>query len=322
MKKNLLKLFSIFTVLLAFSSCSKKTDEFGWYYNFEDAQKVAQSKNKGILLFVNSIYDSPESYNAVKLITESKEFVSKLSDFVCVHFDFSDPNIFQANIPTDLTDDEQKAFEKKRAKYEKQFFTADKYVIKNTPTLLMLTKEGYFVSSINFDYLSNSVDGYVSKIILEKDSLQELNQKVALTSKGSNLDKVKAIDQLFQSQDELYRPLLIDLYKKIPSLDKENSSGLVPKYIREIANAEAFESLIKFDFESAVNTYIKAADDKRNTPEDKQYLYTLAVNVESNSFNPNIEKIISLLNQAIEFAPETEDAKNLNLYLTEIQKQQ
>ena len=120
-----------------------------------------------------------------------------------------------------------------------------------------------------------------------------MNQKVALTSKGSNLDKVKAIDELFESQDELYRPLLIDLYKKIPSLDKENSSGLVPKYIREIANAEAFESLIKFDFESAVNTYIKAAEDKRNTPEDKQYLYTLAVNVESNSFNPNIEKIIT-----------------------------
>ncbi len=312
-------LFFSFISILIFGC---KTNKSGWYEYFEDAKKVATKENKPILLFVHSIYDPAESKNAVKLITESPDFTKKLSDFVCVQFDFSDEFILRGQMPQNLTADEEKEFKNRQQKFSKQAKFADLYSVRTTPTILILTKEGYVVTRVDFDYASSLVDGYVSRILLEKDSVDEMNKKIAETKKGSSLKRIEAIDQFFESQDPLYRNILIDLFEPIPEMDKENKSGLVPKYLIEIAHAHAFEKLRNLDSQGASDVYLNAANDERLADSDKQTLYFYAAEALLKSRTPNLESGLEILNKAIDLAPDSDIAKEIKGYVTEIQKLQ
>ena len=55
--KKFLAIAAAFSAVLAFSSCSKKTqaDEFGWFSNFDDAKKAAGSGNKQIILYFSAL---------------------------------------------------------------------------------------------------------------------------------------------------------------------------------------------------------------------------------------------------------------------------
>lgn len=319
MKKLAKLIIACFASCLLLAGCGSKTDEYGWYSDFAEAKKVASDGDKSILLFVHSVYDPAESDKAVKMLVTSKAFTERLSDFVCVNFDFSDESILRQNVPVNLTDEEQKAFERRQDLLKKQFSVADSYSIRSTPTLLVLTKEGYFVSLVNFDYVSDEIEGYVQNVLDEKDAIKEVNEKVRACKRGNKIQKIQAIDAFFESEPEIYRPLLIDLFGKIPEMDEENESGLVPKYIREIANADAFEYLIKAENEEAAKVYEKAAEDPRLSGEDIQKLYEIAITVFTNSYSPDMARIFEMCQKAIDAAPDTKDADNLRNYMKNIQ---
>lgn len=311
--KNLFKLFlSIFLIFFVFSCSNAKVNESGWYEDFEATKKIASSKNKNILLFVNSDFDVENSEKAVSLLLDSSSFVDGVKDdYVCVHFDFTKINEVMSTVTDNMSKEEKKSLEAKRALLEKQFATADSFGIQSTPAIIIAHSKGYFITDVNFDFASNNVDGYISLVKEEKETVENFEQMVSACKKGSSLEKIKAIDTLYESQAEIHRLLLADLFRSIPEMDKKNESGLVSKYLFATANCDAYKCLTKMQFSDAVNVYKKYAEDERVSASDKQNLYYLAANILSNSGNYDFELVISLLQKALEADPESSYADGL-----------
>lgn len=323
------KFFNVIALALSFvfvfASCSSaKTDDSGWYNDYEAAKKIASKQNKNILLFVNSVYDIDGSQNAVKLLLETPEFVNGLKDsYVCVHFDFTD--IMNLNvIDENAKPEEKKAFEKRRAEIEKQFAVADALAIQTTPAIVLTTKEGYYITNVQFDFASDNVEGYITMVKNEADTVKEVNDMVAATKKGTNLERVNAINTLYDSQSETHRLLLSNLCREVPKLDKNNESGLLSKYLFAIANADAYAKLIKLEVAEAIKVYEKAAEDTRLEPADKQNLYYIAANILASSGTTDYEYVVKLLQNAFDADPESSYAEGLQKtidYVKQMQEQ-
>lgn len=311
MKKLFIAIFAFSALILA--SCGKNQDSNGWYSDFEAAKKVAQAKNKEILFFVNSDSDVDGSEKGVQAIL-SKEFVDSVKDnFVCVHFDFTDlQSVFGE---TEISSQDQKKLEKRRALLNKQFKIADFYGIRETPVINILSKEGYFISEVNCEFNSDSIEGFAGLLELESDEIAEFNKKVALTKKGLKLDRIEAIDALFEDAADVHKLALYDLLKKAVSIDSKNSSGKIGKYIFQIAHTEAYDKLLEQDIAGALKIYEKCAENKYMSPENVQSLYFMCAELASKLPDAKVEDIISYMNQSVAAAPESPLVPQIQQYI-------
>ena len=311
MKKLFIAIFAFSALILA--SCGKNQDSNGWYSDFEAAKKVAQAKNKEILFFVNSDSDVAGSEKGVQAIL-SKEFVDSVKDnFVCVHFDFTDlQSVFGE---AEISSQDQKKLEKRRALLNKQFKIADFYGIRETPVINILSKEGYFISEVNCEFNSDSIEGFSGLLELESDEIAEFNKKVALTKKGLKLDRIQAIDALFEDAADVHKLALYDLLKKAVSIDSKNSSGKIGKYVFQIAHTEAYDKLLEQDIAGALKIYEKCAENKYMSPENVQSLYFMCAELASKLPDAKVEDIISYMNQSVAAAPESPLVPQIQQYI-------
>ncbi len=303
--KKLMIALSVFAALLL-TSCGKKQNANGWFTNFEDAKKVAQSKDKAILLFVNSDMDATGSEKGVETVL-SKDFVDLVSDrYVCVHFDFTDISSVFSDAEKEISSKEQKALEKRAAELTEQFKVADEYGIQTTPIFNILTKEGYYVTEPACEFSSNSAEGYAGAVGVEDALVSEYNERVAATKKGSALEKVAAIDSLYKDAAEIHHVAMYDLVKKLVSLDPKNKSGLLGEYYFQLANLEAYKKIIDQDTAGAVRVYTEYAEHKAIEPLDSQTLYYLAAQLSSRLPETEAADLLELLEKSINAAPESE----------------
>lgn len=311
MKKLFIAIFAFSALILA--SCGKNQDSNGWYSDFEAVKKVAQAKNKEILFFVNSDSDVAGSEKGVQAIL-SKEFVDSVKDnFVCVHFDFTDlQSVFGE---AEISSQDQKKLEKRRALLNKQFKIADFYGIRETPVINILSKEGYFISEVNCEFNSDSIEGFAGLLELESDEIAEFNKKVALTKKGLKLDRIEAIDALFEDAADVHKLALYDLLKKAVSIDSKNSSGKIGKYVFQIAHTEAYDKLLEQDIAGALKIYEKCAENKYMSPENVQSLYFMCAELASKLPDAKVEDIISYMNQSVAAAPESPLVPQVQQYI-------
>lgn len=325
MKKNGF-LVCLAGAVMVLASCGGNIDKNGWYTDFDAAKKAAQAKNKNILLFVNSDNDVPGSSVGVKALTESGEFTLDLeAEYACVHFAFVDMMKVMQGADMNATNAEQKAAEKARETMMKQFAIADLYTVQETPAIVLISKDGYYITSVTCDYDSSSPAGYAALVRSEEPVVTEFVKKVVKTEKGNDKARIAAIDELYESASENQRLAMVDLSRKLVKLDKKNESGLVTKHLFSIANAEAFNLITKHDFEGAVKMYVKYAADKRLNPVDSQALYFMAASVCAKSGTSDIDRIIGFLNLAIKAAPESESVSNIQSIidsLNELQEQE
>ena len=302
----------ILCVLGALVSCAADKNAAGWYEDFDEAKKAAKSKHCNILLFVNSDNDAEGTKTAVDWLISSSDFVKRLeNEYICVHFDFTNLDSVLSEIPDNLTNKEQKTLEAKKKKLLKQFTVADSYMIQETPAIVLTNQDGYYITDVALDYMGFSVNAYLSNIDLEKQNVQEFEKLVEATKKGSKLDKVRAIDRLYESMTENHRLLISDLIKKVPVYDKTNQTGLVGKYIVAAAHSDAYNALISGTPENAYKIYEAAANNAYISPDEAQTLFYLASSVLANTGSNDIDKIIELLEKAIDVSPESEYAENL-----------
>lgn len=322
MKKNGFLACLVSSVLLL-ASCGGNVDKNGWYTDFEAAKKVAQAKNKNILLFVNSDNDIPGTEAGVKTLTESGEFTLDLEDeYVCVHFAFVDIMKVMQGADINATNSEQKAAEKARATMNKQFAVADLYTVQETPAIVLISKDGYYITSVDCEYTSGSAQGYASLVRAEDKTVSDFVKKVEKTTKGNDKAKIAAIDELYESGTESQRRAMVDLSRKLVKLDKKNESGLVTKHLFSIANAEAFNLITKYDFEGAIKLYVKYAGDKRIAPLDAQALYFQAAAVCAKSGTSDVDRIIGFLNLSLKAAPESESVANIQVIIDNLREMQ
>ena len=74
---------------------------------------------------------------------------------------------------------------------------------------------------------------------------------------------------MYDSQSETHRLLLSNLCREVVKLDKNNESGLLSKYLFAVANADAYEKLIKLEIAEAIKVYEKAAEDAKKAQSEK-----------------------------------------------------
>lgn len=318
--KKLMIFVSVISALLLVS-CGKKQDKNGWFTNFNDAKKVAESKDKAILLFVNSNMDVERSEKGVEAVL-SKEFVDSVKDkYVCVHFDFTVIPDLMDNVDKEISSKEQKALENKRAELTEQFRIADQYGIQTTPIFNILTKEGYYITEPACEFSSSSVEGYVGAIFAEDEIVANYKDRVSNLKKGSKLEQVRAIDSLYKDAAEIHRVAMYDLVKKVISLDSKNESGLLGYYYFQLANLDAYNKIVKDnDFESAEKIYIKYSENEFIEPEDAQTLYYMAARFYSRLPNAKIEELANLLEKSLQKAPESEVAGDIKQILDSVNK--
>lgn len=310
----------VFAALLTLCSCGAKADKNGWYSDFDVAKKVAQAKNKNIIVMVNSDYDIDGAAAGVEALTGTDAFTKALSDsYVCVHFDFTNLQATMEGPAIDATNSEQKAAEKRRELLQKQFVVADMLAIQETPAMVIATRDGYFITNISSDFASNSVEGYVGLINAEKQLVDMTTLKVEATKVGSAKERIAAIDAIYEGATENQRLALVDLSKKLVDLDKKNESGLVGKHLFSIANSEAFMKINAMDFVGAIKTYSSFAEDKRMKPVDSQALYFMAASTMARSGIEDVNAIISYLQKSIDADPESENVRNIKAIMDNLE---
>ena len=309
MKKN--GFFAAVLAAVLFVSCGG-ADKNGWYSDFDAAKKAAKAKNRNVLLLVNSDYDVPMTDIGIKALTSDRKFTDALKDsYVCVHFSFVELQSFLAGPDLNATNSEQKAAEKRRAVLQKQFGIADMYAVQETPAIVLVSKDGYYITSLSCDFLGSEAEGYVGLVNAEKPIVEEFEAKIKATETGSAKERIAAIDAIYESSTDNQRLAMVDLSRKLVSLDKKNESGLVSKHLFAIANEEAFAKLNDIDYIGAIKIYIKYAEDKRILPVDAQALYFMAASVYARSGIDSIDPIIATLQKAVDAAPESESVENI-----------
>ena len=310
-------------LVIGLCSCGPKPNANGWYQDFEQAKKACGS-SKSVFLLVTSEGDPVESAAGIKAITEAPDFAKALNkSFVCCHFDFSQAAIDETVVQDGATEKEQKAAENKKKAIQKRFETATMYAVENTPTVVIISSEGYWINSVNLPFESDSVDGYIAEIKEYENDVAQMKAYVAATKKGSKVEKVQAIDKLFNTQPEACQIFMKDLVKKVPAMDKKNESGLVGKYIVASANSDAYDCIVKGNVQQAADILAKSAKNPLLAPTETQSLYYFAANILAQSNSSDFDTIIDLLNKAIEVdaeSPYNDELKKIIDYVQDIKQ--
>ena len=315
--KTLIALFAGVTLL---SSCGSAKKMNGWYTDFEEAKKVANSKNKNIVLFVSSLYDGTGTEDGVSLLIDTPEFTKAVQDdFVCVYFDFNKIPEILGQSTDSLTGSELKKLEKKQDALRKQLRIADLYGVMDTPCALIVSKQGYFITKIDFDYLDTSVSGYKDFLYMEIGTVQDFEENLAKTKKGTLAERMDMYDTILSTTDERLQPSLAGLCREAVELDKKNETGLVGKFIMTLASVEAFDALNNRKFDEASKVYQKYAADERVSADEKQVLLFYAAQVYTSSGMVNHREIKRLLTESLEADPESQYASDIESYIKDVE---
>lgn len=301
---------------LTLLSCKKKQvykDECECFLDFEDAKTFAKKADQNILLLVTSRGDDYISQQFIDDVLMSESFQNSIAlEYVVCHFDFSQYSYEKTVVPEDATKEEKEHIthyaELMQAGYQKAVLLDCQY----TPAIFLFTKEGFVISEVDYTDEILTVEDFSALLSEYDDVAAHFEELVDATKKGSNIEKVRAIDKLNNETPEKYRSMLIDLTKTIPDLDKNNESGLCSKYIVDAAEVKAIELYSKGDIAGAVQSYVSACDNKFIEPEEKQECYYMAAYLLASTGSDDYQVILSYLNSALAACPDGDKVQYIN----------
>ena len=325
-KKFFCKITLILIIFLSFS-CSKKiiTDDCGCYIDFDVARETAIKKNQNMLLFVTM--DSEDSFSSdfVRKIISNQNFSLRvMSEYVVVHFDFSQSS-YEKTVPHGKTSrKETQRAERLAELMQENTRIATLLDVKYTPSMYILTQDGFYVAEVMLPSELNGLDDFLSLLEGYKGRMAKINHLVDKAYEGDGKQRVLAIDELYESTDEVHRALLSSLIKEVPSLDKNNETGLLSKYLLTIAESEAISYYSSGDVASAVKCYTQLTKSKFLEPEHKQQAYYMAAYILASSGETDINLVLNYLLESINAYPQGENVPNIQEvydYFTQIKQQ-
>lgn len=311
--KKLTTLFLILLLASTFISCgNNKTDENGFFQEIDTAAALANKKNKDILVAITMADDDMYSSAVIENILKSDSFKKDiLSSYAVVHMDFSQSSYEKTVVKETASKKEQK----KSADYadimQRNSQFASLLNVQSTPAFYVLSKDKYFICELEYEDGTQNYEEF--KALLENQSLniQEKHAMFEAVKKGSNLEKISAIDALYESTDMTYRFLFADLIKTVIKLDKNNESGLLSKYLLANADVEGSEFFMTGNAEGAAQVYIKLCDEPSLLPEHKQQAYYMGAYILAMSGSSDYKSILEYLQKSIEAAPESDDVASI-----------
>lgn len=249
----------LFILTILLIGCNNR-NAFGCYTTLESASKNANRKDQEILVLV------------------SNDDNISISNFLQYFYpNFTIVQISEAN---------------------KGNILLSKLNISSLPKLSLYTKEGYFAFDFTVeDKLIN--EELMNQYIKKQDALNQLKALIKRTEKGSNLQRIQAIEELYSKMEPEYRFSLKKLIEKVPSLDRKNESALVKKYVIENANLTAQNYLLSKESKKAANVYENIAKSKYLSDSEKQQYYYSAALILIYTKNSETQLIKKYLQKAI-----------------------
>ncbi len=282
--------------LLFLSGCGKKQlDENGCFTDAEAALKYAERKNRDVLLFVTMEDNDSATVSILKEMASSAD-----SSFVLARLDFSQKT-YEASVSN----------EELANQIQKNTRFASMLNVSQTPSVYILSKESYVLTT--FVYEADSISPADFKSLLEEQtaSLDKMRALIQGTKKGKALDKVRAIDELYEATVPEHRVFLAELIESVIKLDKNNESGLLGKYIYAAADVKAAIAINQGKVNEAVKSYVEAAENPQLEAELKQQSYYIAAYLCSMTGSAEKSVIVDYLQKAIEAAPESKEVASI-----------
>ena len=311
--KTTFRFFAISVLALAIlAGCSKRTvrDDFGIYTDFKSALKSAQKKNKKILLFFTKIEDGGLNETIVNNVIHSEDYLPIVgNEFVTCRIDFSRERFSK----------DSKNFNE--TQNERDMKTAVIYGAESTPSVLVLTKEGYVLTNITY-LPANNLKEFIDILAVDKDNIMAMDALLAEIDAAKGIERVKKIDELYEKTSSNYRYQLRDLSDEVIKLDKKNESGLVGKYLLARASTKAMDAYLRREPDKAVEAYLEPLKSEILTVEEKQRSYFAAAYLigKGEKSVENSKKIIQFLTAARDLDPSTALAERCKLLLERQEK--
>ncbi|MDE5582060.1 MAG: hypothetical protein K2I95_11660 [Treponemataceae bacterium] len=315
MKKNFL-----FLILFAmiFAGCSKNStkDEFGIYHDFEETISAAEKSGKKILLVFTKLDSGEFNETLVNQVLHAQDYQEKIgAEFETCQIDFSKENFSSEENSDAANSSQKKSAKKSKAQIERDMRTTVIYGVETPPTVMILSPQGYVISSITYLSCIN-VSEFSNIVEVEREKIAAMEKMVSAVNGAEGLEKISAIDSLYENTHTNYRYQLRELCDEVVRLDKKNESGLVGKYLLARVATEAMDCYLERKPEKAAECYTKYVSSPFLSIEQKQRCYYSAAYITGNE-RPSVEvseKILEYLNSLIELDPETPFAKQAQYF--------
>ena len=319
--KKIKPIIGALAIAVFFTGCSAsaKAGKNGWYIDYDEAKKAAQKKNKNLLILFSVDDNDEESRTLKEKVFNTKEFVSALSKrFILVNLDFS------ASLSGD--DEEQSEKQKKEAeerqrKIDYMGYVASLYNVDSIPSVFLATKEGYCAAKVETSDEDLTPEAYIKLIESKTADLDKINTLADAVRAASGVEKARAIDALSEATDDTRRLLLADLFRTVSSLDPENETGFVGKYILLTVVSDASTFYMQRDFASAIQALASAAEDKRLSGRERQQAYYYAGEFLITSGSTDYKAVFDYFQKAYDADPESEYAPRIARMLVSLKEE-
>lgn len=306
-------LFLIFFAII-FAGCAKNSskDEFGIFHDLEKTISVAEKSDKKILLVFTKLESGGFNETLVNQVLHAQDYQEKIgAEFETCQIDFSKEDFSS----------QKKSAKKTKTQTERDMNTTVIYGVETPPTVMILSPQGYVISSITYLSCIN-VQEFSNIIEVEREKIDAMEKMVAAVKNAEGIEKISAIDLLYENTHANYRYQLRKLCDEVVRSDKKNESGLVGKYLLARASTEAMDCYLARKPEKAAECYIKYVRSKFLSVEEKQRCYYAAAYITGNE-RPSVkisEKILGYLDSLVKLDSETPIAKQAQFLAERQQK--
>ena len=318
--KKLMKTLMCALLALTVIGCSNTvTDYNGIYTSTKDAAKAAKKSGKPVVVVATMKGSDFYSEDIINVIFSDDRFVDEIAkDYVVLHLDFSE-EAYQATVFNDeSTKEEIKAAEKNAKIMQDNTLLASRLNLQETPAIFIMSKDMYFISML--DYLTDEVtnyDSFKALIDRQKEDIDLFEEKIKAATTGTREEKLSGIDRIYEDTDIVYRAFLSELIDEYISLDKNNETGLLSKYIIAKADIESSNYFMAGDVANAVKVYAECANDERIDASDRQNLYYLCSYLLVATNSTDFDAIRTFLQKAIDAYPEGPNVPMLQDIITQ-----
>ena len=325
MKKNYktLSVLLLSLLVLSFASCSKAVkDDNGVYTVSTDAAKAAKKNGKPVVVVATMGEVDLYSTDFINYVLNDPRFKDEIAqDYNVLHLDFSQSAYEATAVGPDATKEEIKIADKNAAIMQKNTLLASRLNLQDTPSIYLLSSDMYFIKQL--DYLTDEVtnyDSFKNLLLKQEEDITLFNEKVMNAKNGSKEDRLVGINRLYDDTDIVYRAFLGDLIDDYISLDKNNETGLLSKYLIARADIDSSNYFMAGDIANAVKVYVKCAEDERIEAEYKQNLYYLASYMLASTNSIDYEAMINYLEKAINAYPEGPNVPMMETVLSRLKE--
>lgn len=317
MNKRLTILFAgCLLISSLFTGCSKKAakDETNCYISLDQAKAAAKKQKKPILAMITQEEGEQNggSQYFVEHILMNKEF-SKYCEknYIQYRMDFSTKNIQKSAINDQASEEEQKAA-REYSDYLQQGFQFARYLgVSYTPAFYILTKDGYFVTEVEYTEDSMNVEAFTELLTEYLKQVDYIESLVKATSNGSTEERLAAIDSLYSVTPTGGLFFLAEFAKKAVEIDPENKTGLVGKYYFIVADEKASQLYSEQDTAGAIQAYLDAAESGKMEPVYNQQCYYMAAWILESISAMDSDSLLDYLEKAYNAAPDSEYAQDI-----------